>query len=201
MSIVRRLGWGLIVLGAIGTVLFPTWFRTYYNIDLGTYRIYDRQGGFRTISDVSLSPAAAPLRITLTGRGQIPDRAGAVDGATDFVMILHDGEQAAITEPVRITRSDLSGDIVPGGTVGIAMNAPLVETLDEARYGFRFQAGARQGVDLSFLDVDLTAHVAKADPRVRTVSWLMLAAGIVLLVIARLRSRASRASAPVADGH
>ena len=78
----RRIGLIGFVAGLLGLIAYPVWFGTYHNIELGTYRVHDARDGFRTIPDVSLSPAAAPLMIDFTGRGRVPEGgAGAAPNA------------------------------------------------------------------------------------------------------------------------
>ena len=196
----RRLGLALILLGALGAFVFPIWFKTYFNIDLGTYRIYDRQGGFRTIADVSLSPAATPLQITISGQGSMP--AEAEGAATTFTMVIDDNDETVAAEMVRISGPVLSGDITANGTITADLALPPVSELDHGRHDFSFRAGESGDIDFAFLDMNLTGNVAVSDPRVPMASYAVLGIGMIILiapVFRRRKRRDAEPSRPVAE--
>lgn len=177
----RRLGLALVLLGALGAFVFPVWFKTYFNVDLGTYRVHDRDGGYRTIADVSLSPAAAPLQITVTGRGRMPDD---LEGAaTTVTMVLNDDDETVDAQVIRIDGTTSMDSVAPDGEVVIDQSLPLITTLDASRHAFVFGAGDRDDIALAFLDMRLVGNVATSDPRVPIVSSVLLGLGILILAM------------------
>lgn len=188
----RRIGLALILFGLVGVWLYPTWFRTYYNVELGAYRIHDAQGGFRSITNVSLSPDAMPLRLDISGRGIVPAGGGEAPNATLVVR----GPQGDVLARVIDLEPHSAEDGTSASGVELRTTVNIEEGIADGSHDFVFGEGDRDGIPISFLDMELTGAVAAADPRVRPVSMAMFAMGLLLMLLPFFGRRRRRALAP-----
>lgn len=189
----RRIGLALILFGAIGLWVYPTWFQTYKNIDLGTYRIHDASGGFRTVSGISLSPDASPLMVEITGSTAGVPEPG--DEPTTFTFVLNGPDGTVTAEVLTIDGSAGEGTGARDDR-RVALRVGPITGLGDGEHVFVFGEGDQDGIALSFLDMTLTGAVAAPEWRVRPASIALIGLGLFLallpLVLRRRRSRKAR---------
>ena len=192
--VLYRLGIASILFGFIGLWAYPTWFDTYNNVELGTYRIHDARDGFRSVSGIGLSPDAAPLLMRITGRSTGGPAPGA--GPTTFTFVL-DGPDGTVT--AQVLTIDGTGGATAGGLEDgrrIALTVGPITGLGDGEHLFAFGQGDRDGIPLSFLDMTLTGAVAAPDGRVRPVSVGLVGLGLLAALLSMLRRRHGRAPRP-----
>lgn len=187
----RRIGTALILFGVIGLWAYPVWFGTYYNVDLGTYRIYDADGGFRSLPPVPLSPDAVPLEIDLSGRAA---DAGAQGPPPNITLVVNAPDGTLFAQVVNLERAEGAGE------GALAAEIVLDGPLEDGPHRFVFGPGDRDGTQLAFMDMTLTAAVAAPDGRVAPVSWGLLALGLAMVVLPLFRRRRRRSRAEPEKG-
>ena len=181
----RRIGLIGFVAGLLGLIAYPVWFGTYHNIELGTYRVHDARDGFRTIADVSLSPAAAPLMIDFTGRGRVPE--GGDGAAPNLTMVINGPEGTVAAEVITLETRETGGGVA--SEVMVEATTTITGGMQSGPHMFVFGEGDGAGPALSYLDMSLTAVIASPDPRVRPVSYGLLVLGIALMAIGGRKRR------------
>jgi len=182
----RRIGTALILFGVIGLWAYPVWFGTYYNVELGTYRVYDADGGFRSLPTVPLSPAAVPLEIDLSGRAE---EAGGAGQPPNLTLVINGPERTAFAEVIDLQRAEGRGE------AALAAEIVVRGSLEDGPHRFVFGPGDRDGAQIAFMDMTLTAAVSAPDGRVAPVSWGLLALGVAMVVLPLFRRRRRTRSA------
>ncbi len=189
----RRVGLACLLAGLLGAVVYPIWVSTYNNIELGTYRVFDAAGGYRTIADVSLSPAAEPLLVTLIGSSQAPP--SRLDEATIVTLVVNNAEGTVAAEVVTLASeaTEFGPDAQAPQTFRVEL--PAITGLGNGNHDFVFGEGDRTDIPLAYLDMTLTAAVAQSDARIAPVSWALIALGVVLMIVfSRRRGRKRQAA-------
>ncbi|WP_306118667.1 MULTISPECIES: hypothetical protein [unclassified Roseitalea] len=190
---ITRIGLALLLFGAAGALAYPVWFGTYYNIDLGTYRVYDRQDGFQAITDIALSPAAAPLDVVLTGRSDGPPPAD--DAVTTITLVINDADGTLAAEVIDLVPRPDDLDPDPAAGARLYAELPPVAPVGTGGHDFIFGEGGRSEIPLAFVDMTLTAAVAEPAPRIAPASYALMGVGLLLIVASRRRGRRPRAPA------
>ncbi|WP_375567173.1 hypothetical protein [Oceaniradius stylonematis] len=183
MTFLRRIGLTTFLAGLAGLVLYPVWFGTYHNVDLGTYRIHEARDGFRTIADVSLSPAAMPLRIDISGRGRVPPGGAEMPNLT---LVLN-GPQGSVAATVLDLDPRSDGEIA--ADIALEQQLTIDSGIGNGLHTFVFAEGDRPADMIAFLDMTLTGAIAAPDPRVRPASYGLLGAGIAIMAVGGRRRR------------
>ncbi|MBO6638313.1 MAG: hypothetical protein JJ920_14195 [Roseitalea sp.] len=190
MTFLRRIGLTAFLAGLAGLILYPVWFGTYHNVDLGTYRIHEARDGFRTIADVSLSPAAMPLRVEISGRGRVPPGGAEMPNLT---LVLN-GPRGTVAATVLELEPRSDGETA--ADIALEQVLTVDAGVGDGLHTFVFGEGDRPADMIAFLDMTLTGAVAAPDPRVRPGSYTLLGVGIAIMAIGgkRRRKKASDAS-------
>ena len=185
----------LILLAGLAAGVGYPWLATNFAGEaIGTYRVYESNGGFRPV-EVDLEAEDAPVRVLvdLTALGQANMQADrtvlTLTAATGGRTVLAD-TLAFVYTSARDTNPQLQERIYRD-------TAGLIDPVSPGTYTFTLGLGDAERIQIKSVDLVLRREALALDPRIQPVGFAAMAIGFVGLVLAMRRRRSMKAAKPV----
>ncbi|HHZ08926.1 MAG TPA: hypothetical protein GX405_09140 [Rhizobiales bacterium] len=172
------------LLGATLGIGYPYVLSNFSGSEIGVWRVYDRDGGFRTIT-VSLDWSDAPVRVLvdmvsvgtprLTGDRTVLTLTASTAGRTVLA------ETIGFVNVTPRSDSPQSGDRIYRDEAGV------IAKLDSGDYLFTVGPGDADDIEMRSVDLVLRRGAAEPDPRAIPVGYVLMAVGAIGFVIALTR--------------
>lgn len=161
--------------------------------EIGTYRVYDRPGGFRP-AEASIAPSEAPVRVLVDMVSQGSYRP--IPGRTALTVTVATGGRTVLAETVTFADTQGQQDSPQGQRFVYRDEAGMIREISgDGRYAITVGPGDADDIDLDTVDVILQAGAFDLDPRAVPAGYIMMAVGFIGFVAALRRKRRGKAEA------
>jgi len=183
----------VLLAGAALGVVYPWAVKNFSGHEIGSWRVYDRASGFKTV-DVTLASTDAPVRVLVDMT--------AVGGARTA------GRQAVLTLTAATGGRTVLTDVMNFVDPSVRENSPqtnqkiyrddggLISDVEAGTYTFTVGQGDAEGIDIQTVDLILRSDAGATDERAQPLGLSLLAIGFIGLVIALRRGGGGRPGNP-----
>lgn len=183
----------VLLAGAALGVFYPWYVNNFSGHELGTWRAYDRAGGFRPVS-VRLDASDMPVRVLvdMTAIGE-----PALMGSRTAVTITAAGNGHTVFADTLSFHGSKVRDNSPQTNEKIfRAEAGVISGEPGGNYIFTLGPGDAEGIDMHAVDVVLRGGAADLDQRAQPLGFSLMAVGVIGLVIAMRRRRGDNGRNP-----
>lgn len=174
----------VLLLGAAAGIGYPFLLSNFSGDEIGTWRVYERGGGFRPVT-VSLDWSDAPVRVLVdmvsVGTPRLTGE------STVLTLTAATGGRTVLAETISFVNATPRSDSPQSGDQIFRDEAGVMTKLDSGDYLFTVGPGDAEGIEMRSVDLVLRGGAAEPDPRVMPVGYVLMAVGAVGLILSLTR--------------
>jgi hypothetical protein len=174
----------LFLAGAAVGIGYPFALSNFSGREIGTWRVYERAGGFRPVT-VPLDWSDAPVRVLVDMVSVGTPRLSG--DRTVLTLTAATGGHTVLAETIGFVNVTPRSDSPQSGDQIYRDEAGVMTKLDSGDYVFTLGPGDAEGIEMRSVDLVLRGGATEPDARAMPVGYVLMAIGAVGFVIALTR--------------
>lgn len=188
----RGIGILLILAGLAAAFGYPAYYDSFSHFEIGNYRIYDEETGFRD-HNIALSPRDAPIAIEFLAK---VDGEEVLAGSATSIILSRAPLNATKIDLDTITFSSSVGADKEGNKLELLESLPSFEVEVSSIYRFEFSEGPAQDIAFSSIDMKLEGLVGGKSGTIPNIGHILLGFGALMYVVGGRKKTPSNGNAP-----
>jgi hypothetical protein len=179
----------IFLIGAAIGIGYPYVIRNFSGHEIGTWRVYDRVGGFRPI-EATLGATDAPVRVLVdVTSSAAPEGA---ENAAILTITAAAGGRTVMAETLGLAGATVRDDSPQTPQKIYRTDAGEIAEVEDGVHKFTLGSGDAEGIDIEAVDLILLAGAGAYDPRAQPLGFSLMAIGFIGFVLALRRGKPER---------
>jgi hypothetical protein len=179
----------IFLIGAAIGIGYPYVIRNFSDHEVGTWRVYDSVGGFRSV-DATLASTDSPVHAYVDlASATAPE---AVGSAAVLTITAATGERTVLAETLGLAGATSYDDSPQTFQKVYRIDAGSIAEIEDGVYTFTVGPGDAEGIDIQSADLILFAGAGAYDERAQPLGFTLMAIGFIGFVLAMRRGRPER---------
>jgi hypothetical protein len=168
---------------------YPYVIRNFSGHEIGTWRVYDSVGGFRSI-EPTLGATDAPVRVLIDVTSSAAPLAA--EDAAILTITAAAGGRTVLAETIGLAGAAMRDDTPQTLQKIYRIDAGAIAEVEDGIHTFTLGPGDAEGIDMESVDLILLAGAGAYDQRAQPLGFSLMAIGFIGFVLAMRRGRPER---------